>query len=63
MEKKMIKCDGLSDEKINKIISDYINVGWHFTGISKGFPADYSWIHLEWTNEESPIYPYKESSS
>lgn len=63
MEKKMIKCDELSDSEIQRIISDYENVGWHFVGISEGFPADYSWIHLEWTNSESPISPYKESSS
>jgi hypothetical protein len=63
MEKKMIKCNGLSEERINEIISEYVSLGWKYIGISSGFPADYSWIHLEWSNSEHPIYPGKESSS
>lgn len=63
MEKKMIKCNGLSGDRINEIISEYVSLGWKYTGISSGFPADYSWIHLEWSNSEPPIYPDKESSS
>lgn len=63
MEKKMIKRNGLSEERINEIISEYVSIGWKYIGISSGFPADYSWIHLEWSNSEHPIYPDKESSS
>lgn len=41
MEKRIIKCDNLSESQINQIISDYEKCGWRFIGISEGFPPDY----------------------
>lgn len=63
MEKRAIRCDNISVEEINDIISDYTSLGWKFIGISEGFPEGYSWIHLEWNEVESPIYPYQEPKS
>lgn len=36
MEKKMIKCNGLSDDRIDEIISEYVSLGWKYIGISSG---------------------------
>ena len=44
MEKRIIKCDNLSESQINQIISDYEKCGWRFIGISEGFPPDYRFI-------------------
>ncbi len=63
MEKKIIKCNGMSEVEINKLISSYVNVGWEYTGMSIGFPKDYSWIHVQWLKSEPPIYPDIKSNS
>lgn len=57
MEKRMIRCDNISSERISEIISSYTKLGWNFIGISEGFSEDYSWIHLEWSKDEPPIHP------
>lgn len=57
MEKQMIRCDNLSQDRINEIILSYTKLGWEFIGISEGFPKDYAWIHLEWSKPEPPIWP------
>ena len=53
MEKQMIRCDNLSQDRINEIILSYTKLGWKFIGISEGFPKDYAWIHLEETMRKS----------
>lgn len=63
MEKRIIKCDNLSESQINQIISDYEKCGWRFIGISEGFPLDYRWIHLEWSKDRTPIFPETEPNS
>lgn len=63
MKKKMIKCNGMTDEQINTLISNYVKLGWNFIGISEGFPADYQWVHLECSKDKPPIYPETESNS
>lgn len=63
MEKQMIRCDNLPQDRINEIILSYTKLGWEFIGISQGFPKEYAWIHLEWTKLEPPIRPCKESNS
>ena len=63
MEKRIIKCDNLSESQINQIISDYEKCGWRFIGISEGFPPDYRWIHLEWSIDRPPIFPETEPNS
>lgn len=63
MEKRIIKCDNLSESQKTKIISDYEKCGWEFIGISEGFPPDYQWIHLEWSKDCPPIFPETESNS
>lgn len=63
MENKMINCTNISDDKIQKIISDYTSVGWEYVGISDGFPPNMSWIHLKWTKSEPPTLPDTKSSS
>lgn len=63
MEKRIIKCDNLSESQISQIISDYEKCGWRFIGISEGFPLDYRWIHLEWSKDRTPIFPETEPNS
>lgn len=63
MEKRIIKCDNLSESQINQIISDYEKCGWRFIGISEGFSPDYQWIHLEWSKDRTPIFPETEPNS
>lgn len=63
MEKRIIKCDNLSESQINQIISDYEKCGWRFIGISEGFPPDYRWIHLAWSKDRPPIFPETEPNS
>lgn len=35
MEKKMIKCNGLSGDRINEIISEYVSLGWKHRNIKR----------------------------
>ena len=63
MEKRMIRCDNLSYDRINEVISNHTKLGWDFVGISQGFPKDYAWIHLEWTKQEPPIFPCTEPNN
>lgn len=63
MEKRIIKCNDLSESQINRIISNYEKCGWELVGISEGFPPNYRWIHLEWSKDFPPIFPETESSS